>query len=187
NTDAESLAHPSSPAPNLVVAGETREDDDDETADYDDVLRTAAGIPGGPVLVAAFDKADFEALGVPRLDISTSAAMATASAAHLSREGFGEELKQGAWKLLAAGDTRCISQVETPGMQALLRRVRDAAEGSPRPSLTSLEDLAQLLALWRPGAYGKDREQAYLTARFGSQRPALLHPSLAPTLLPTPQ
>src|SRR5204863_9216802 len=140
---------------------------------------------GGPVLVAAFDKVDFEALGVPRLDISTSAAMATARPAHPSAEGFSEELKQGAWKLLAAGDTRCISQVETPGMQALLRRVRDAAEGSPRPALTSLEDLAQLLALWRPGAYGKDREQAYLTARFGSQRPALIHPSLASILLPT--
>ena len=136
------------------------------------------------MLVAAFDKADFEALGIPRLDISTSAAMATAGAAHQSREGFSEELKQGAWKLLAAGDTRCISQVETPGMQAL-RRVRDAAEGSPHLSLTSLEELAQLLALWRPGAYGKDREQAYLTARFGSQRPALIHPSLAPILLPT--
>jgi DNA polymerase III alpha subunit len=181
--DAGTLAHPSSPAPNLVGAGDTSEDD--ETANYDDVLRTAAGIPGGPVLVAAFDKADFEALGVPRLDISTSAAMATAAAAHPSVEGFSEELKQGAWKLLAAGDTRCISQVETPGMQALLRRLRDAAESSPRPALTSLEDLAQLLALWRPGAYGKDREQAYLTALFGSQRPALIHPSLAPIFLPT--
>ena len=99
--------------------------------------------------------------------------------------GFNDELKQGAWQLLAAGDTRCISQVETPGMQGLLRRVRDAAEGSPRPGLASLEDLAQLLALWRPGAYAREREQAYFTARFGSQRPALLHPSLAPILGPT--
>jgi hypothetical protein len=31
----------------------------------------------------------------------------------------------------------------------------------------------------------KDRGQSYLTARFGSQRPALIHPSLAPVLLPT--
>ncbi|MBV9595545.1 MAG: hypothetical protein JOZ87_01690, partial [Chloroflexi bacterium] len=58
--------------------------------------------------------------------------------------------------------------------------MREAAEGSARPALASLEDLAQLLALWRPGAYAKEREQAYLTARFGSQAPALLHPSLAP-------
>jgi DNA polymerase-3 subunit alpha len=53
--DADTLAHRSAPAPNLVVPGETS-DDDDETAEHDDVLRTAAGIPGGPVLVAAFDR-----------------------------------------------------------------------------------------------------------------------------------
>ena len=110
--------------------------------------------------------------------------MATAGARPTS-DDFNDELKQGAWQLLAAGDTRCISQVETPGMQALLRRVREAAEGSPRPALASLEDLAQLLALWRPGAYAREREQAYLTARFGSQRPAVLHPSLATILGPT--
>jgi hypothetical protein len=182
--NADTLAHPSAPAPNLVASGGTS-DDDEEAAEHDDVFRTAAGVPGGPVLVAGFDKADFEALGIPRLDISTSAAMATAGSSRLSSADFSDELKQGAWQLLAAGDTRCISQVETPGMQFMLRRVRDASAGSPRPALTSLEDLAQLLALWRPGAYGTDREQAYLTARFGSQRPALLHPSLAPILLPT--
>jgi DNA polymerase-3 subunit alpha len=182
-SDADTLAHPTAPAPNLLAPGETS-DDDDESAEYEDVLRTAAGIPGGPVLVAAFDKWDLEALGVPRLDISTSAAMATAGSARPS-EDFSDELKHGAWRLLAAGDTRCISQVESPGMQSLLRRVRQAAESSPRPALASLEDLAQLLALWRPGAYDKDREQAYLTARFGSQQPALLHPGLAPVLLST--
>ncbi|MBV9322269.1 MAG: hypothetical protein JO352_00620 [Chloroflexi bacterium] len=63
--------------------------------------------------------------------------------------------------------------------------MREAADGSARPPLASLEDLAQLLALWRPGAYAKEREQAYLTARFGSQQPAILHPSLAPILGPT--
>jgi DNA polymerase-3 subunit alpha len=110
--------------------------------------------------------------------------MATAAAPHAADEP-SDEIKQGAWHLLVAGDTRCISQVETPGMQAVLRRVREAAEGSARPALASLEDLAQLLALWRPGAYAKEREQAYLTARFGSQPPAFLHPSLAPILGPT--
>jgi hypothetical protein len=41
--DAETLAHRSARASNLVVPGETS-DDNDETAEYDDVLRTAAGI-----------------------------------------------------------------------------------------------------------------------------------------------
>jgi DNA polymerase III alpha subunit len=43
--------------------------------------------------------------------------------------------------------------------------------------LTSLEDLAQVLALWRPGAFDPQREQGYLAARFGSQRPVSLHPA----------
>jgi hypothetical protein len=95
---------------------------------------------GGPVLVCAWDKSDFEALSIPRLDIATSAAMPTATAPQAPGES-DDEIKQGAWQLLAAGDTRCISQVETPGMQAVLRRVREAAEGSSRrrlrPSKTS--------------------------------------------------
>jgi Bacterial DNA polymerase III alpha subunit finger domain len=164
--DAGQLAHPSAPAPNLVGMLET---DDDDLAEHDDVLRTTAGMAGGPVLACAWDRQDFEMLGIPRLDIATSAAMATAAAPHVA-DGPSDELKQGVWQLLAAGDTRCISQVETPGMQAVLRRVREAAEGNSRSALASLEDLAQLLALWRPGAYGKEREQAYLTARFGSSR-----------------
>jgi len=177
-SDAGQLAHPSAPAPNLVGTIDT---DDDDPVELDDVLRTTAGMAGGPVLVCAWDRAAFEALGIARLDITTSSAMATAAAPQLADEP-SDEIQQGAWQLLAAGDTRCISQVETPGMQAVLRRVREAAEVGARPALASLEDLAQLLAFWRPGAYGKEREQAYLTARFGSQPLALLHPSLAPVL-----
>ena len=45
--------------------------------------------------------------------------------------------------------------------------------------LSDVEDLAQLLALWRPGAWGKQREQAYLNARFGSVHPSYIHPSVA--------
>jgi hypothetical protein len=135
--DAGQLAHPSAPVPNLVGTLET---DDDDLSEHDDVLRTTAGMAGGPVLVCAWDRQDFEMLGIPRLDIATSAAMATAGAPHVAG-GPSDELKQGAWQLLAAGDTRCISQVETPGMQAVLRRVREAAEGSSRrhwrPSRTS--------------------------------------------------
>ena len=36
-------------------------------------------------------------------------------------------------------------------------------------ALQSIEDLAQLLALWKPGAYNKEREQAYFDARFAAR------------------
>jgi hypothetical protein len=99
----------------------------------------------------------------------------------------GSKRRDKAWRVATARRQRhaLLQPGGTPGMQAPLRRVREAAECNSRLALASLEDLARLLALWRPGTYGKEREQAYLTARFGSQRPALLHPGWAPTLEPT--
>jgi hypothetical protein len=92
-----------------------------------------------------------------------------------------------AWRMIEAGDTRCIGQVESPGFQALLRRVRDASRDGPAAGLAirSLEQLAQLLALWRPCAAGQAGEAAYLAARFGGQRPAYFHPALAGVHDPT--
>ena len=86
--------------------------------------------------------------------------------------------------MIEAADTRRISQVESPGFQALLRRVRDASRDGPAtgPAIGSVEQLAQLLALWRPGAAGQASGASYLAARFGGQRPAYFHPALAGVL-----
>jgi DNA polymerase III alpha subunit len=75
-----------------------------------------------------------------------------------------------AWRLLEAGDTLCISQVESVGFRMLLRRAHElaTAQGRQERALGSIEDLAQLLALWKPGVYSKEREDAYLDARFAS-------------------
>jgi DNA polymerase III alpha subunit len=100
-----------------------------------------------------------------------------------------DDAVQAAWRMLEAADSRCLSQVESPGFQALLRRVREASREAqaplPGPAINSLEDLAQLLALWRPGAFSKTEEQAYLAARFGGQRPTYFHPALGAVLDPT--
>ena len=95
-----------------------------------------------------------------------------------------EETLQAAWRMIEAADTRCISQVESPGFQALLRRVRDASRDGPaaQPAIGSVEELAQLLAVWRPGAAGQASEAAFVAARFGGQRPAYFHPALAGVL-----
>jgi hypothetical protein len=71
--------------------------------------------------------------------------------------------------MIEVAATRCLSHVESPGFQGLLRRVREASgeTQAPGPSIGCLEDLAQLLALWRSGAFSKRLEQAYLAARFG--------------------
>ena len=124
-----------------------------------------------------------EALGIPRLDISTSASMPSSNSSASMTDGT----LQAAWRMIEAADTRCISQVESPGFQALLRRVREASRDGPSagPAVSSVEQLAQLLALWRPGAAGQASEAAYLAARFGGQRPGYFHPALATVLDPT--
>jgi DNA polymerase III alpha subunit len=52
--------------------------------------------------------------------------------------------------------------------------------------LGSIEQLAQLLSLWKPGAYNKEHEQAHFDARFAArERPSYPDPSMAAVLDPT--
>ena len=132
---------------------------------------------GGPVLALQWTKDDLEALGLVRLDISPSAAMAT-----VGIESRADEPTQAAaWRLLEAGDTLGISQVESLGFRMLLKRAREAAEVQSRHAgcLRSLEDLAQLLALWKPGVYTREVEEAYFFQRFAArERPTYPHPAM---------
>jgi len=138
------------------------------------------------VLAAQWDKSDMEALGLSRLDVCSSPSLG--SAAILAQHGGVEpDTAAAAWRLLEAGDTLCIAQVESLGMRQLFRRARELRDqhGVEGSVLERLEDLAQLLALWRPGAWGKEREQAYLEARFAGVRPSYLHPSMSRVLAST--
>jgi DNA polymerase III alpha subunit len=130
-----------------------------------------------------FSKDDLEALGLVRLDISPSAAMATSTNA--ADIGQDPATVTAAWRLLEAGDTLCISQAETVGFRMLLKRAHELVDmqSNCERALESIEDLAQLLALWKPGAYGKEREEAYFDARFAARsRPSYPHPSMAAVL-----
>jgi hypothetical protein len=83
-----------------------------------------------------------------------------------------------AWRLLEAGDTLCISQVESVGFRMLLRRAHDLVDLQSHErerALESIEDLAQLLALWKPGANGKEREEAYFDQRYAPARGRPIH------------
>src|SRR5207248_6694487 len=77
------------------------------------------------------------------------------------------------------------SQVESTGFRMLLKRAKDLAELQSQQghALRSIEDLAQLLALWKPGVYSKDAEEAYFDARFAArERPSYAHPAMAKVL-----
>jgi hypothetical protein len=62
----------------------------------------------------------------------------------------------------------------------LLKRAKDLAELQSQhhaPALRSVEDLAQLLALWKPVVYSKEAEEAYFDGRFAArERPELCAP-----------
>jgi DNA polymerase-3 subunit alpha len=86
---------------------------------------------------------------------------------------------------LEAGDTLGISQVESVGFRMLLKRARELAElqSQQGQALRCIEDLAQLLALWKPGVYTKEREEVYLDSRYAvRERPAYPHPAMAAVL-----
>jgi len=119
--------------------------------------------------------------------LSPSAAMATSSSASASAIDAEDDpaTVAAAWRLLEAGDTLGISQVESVGFRMLLKRAHELASlhSKGERALESIEDLAQLLALWKPGTYSKEREEAYFDARFAARaRPAYPHPSMAAVL-----
>jgi DNA polymerase III alpha subunit len=87
--------------------------------------------------------------------------------------------------LLEAGDTLGISQVESTGFRMLLKPAKDLSELQSQhgQALRSVEDLAQLLALWKPGVYSTEAEEAYFDARFAArERPTYAHPYMAKVL-----
>jgi DNA polymerase-3 subunit alpha len=176
-----SLAHQAPPASNLQSAA--------WPLDRDPAAPAAGDLSdtGGPVIALQWTKDDLEALGLARLDISSTAAMATSGIAADQAEPDAAT-QAAAWRLLEAGDTLGISQVETVGFRMLLKHAHELAEAQPRsgPALRSIEDLAQLLALWKPGVYTRQREEAYFLNRFETTtRRTYAHPAMAAVLDPT--
>ena len=84
-----------------------------------------------------------------RLDVSPSPSLGS-SAIAAARGGLEPATAAAAWRLLEAGDTLCIGQVESLGIRLLLRRARELRNQheTGHNVLERLEDLAQLLAHW---------------------------------------
>ena len=79
------------------------------------------------------------------------------------------------WRLVSSGHTVGVFQLETNLGQDWSKRVR--------PS--SLEELAALTALLRPGPLEAGMTQDYVDIKFGRKKHSYLHPSLKPILEPT--
>ncbi|MBV9323914.1 MAG: DNA polymerase III subunit alpha [Chloroflexi bacterium] len=176
---AAGLAHQTALPANFQAATPPVDELDEDAAVVD------VGDAGSPVLALQLTKDDLESLGLVRLDISPSSAMATASRDAADASEPDPATIAAAWRLLEAGDTLCISQVESVGFRMLLKRAHELASSRSQEgqALRSLEDLAQLLALWKPGVYGQDAEQTYFDHRFAARtRPTYPHPAMGTVL-----
>jgi hypothetical protein len=56
----------------------------------------------------------------------------------------------------------------------LLKRARELAELQSQhgQTLRSVEDLAQLMAMWKPGVYTKEGEEVYVDSRYAARETA---------------
>lgn len=79
------------------------------------------------------------------------------------------------FRLLQAGDTDGVFQLESEGMKDLLRRLK--------PS--DFNDLIAVLALYRPGPLGGGLVDQYIETKHGKRKPEYLHPLLEPILKET--
>lgn len=79
------------------------------------------------------------------------------------------------FKLLSAGDTTGVFQLESPGMKELIKKLGP----------NSFEDLIPLVALYRPGPLGSGMVDDFIKAKHGRAKIHYIHPSLKDILKDT--
>ncbi|TVR33857.1 MAG: DNA polymerase III subunit alpha [Nitriliruptor sp.] len=87
-------------------------------------------------------------------------------------ELLGEMDDPTTFEMLGTGDTLGVFQLDSTGMQALVRRLKP----------TRFEDISALLALYRPGPLGMDMHIAFADRKNGVEDVTFDHPDLEPIL-----
>jgi len=85
---------------------------------------------------------------------------------------LGEMADPAVYEMLATGHTLGVFQLDSTGMQALVRKLRP----------TRFEDISALLALYRPGPLSMDMHLTYADRKNGFEDVAYDHPDLEPIL-----
>ncbi len=80
-----------------------------------------------------------------------------------------------AYELIASGDTHGVFQLESAGMQDLLRKLKP----------DRFEDIVAVISLFRPGPIGGGLLDKYIARRHGREEVSYPHPSLEPVLRET--
>ncbi|MCC5948312.1 MAG: DNA polymerase III subunit alpha [Nitriliruptoraceae bacterium] len=87
-------------------------------------------------------------------------------------EVLGEMDDPTTYEMLSTGFTLGVFQLDSTGMQALVRKLRPSR----------FEDISALLALYRPGPLSMDMHVAYANRKNGHEEVAYDHPALEPVL-----
>jgi len=140
------------------------------------------GADGGPVVQYEMKAAEsvglikFDFLGLKTLDqVRDSVAMVqrnTGEAIDISRIPLDDAAT---YRLLSAGDSLGVFQVESDGMQKLLKRLQPQ----------SIEEAVALIALYRPGPLGSGMVDDFVDRKHGRKEIEYPLPQLEPILKPT--
>jgi len=118
----------------------------------------------------------FDFLGLKTLDIIEEACNSiearTGVRPQTTQPLFDDE---GVYELITAGNTLGLFQVESHGMQNLVRRMKP----------DSMEDLIAILALYRPGPLGSGMVDQYIECKHGRMKVVYPHERLTDVLKPT--
>jgi DNA polymerase-3 subunit alpha len=132
-------------------------------------------------VISQLDKDDVEAVGLVKFDFLGLTTLTILDWAEKYVRGLGEPFSlekiplddAATYKLLSAGNTTAVFQLESRGMRDLIKRARP----------DRFEDVIALVALYRPGPM--DLIPEYIERKHGRQRVEYLDPRLQPILGPT--
>ncbi|CAN5134459.1 DNA polymerase III subunit alpha [soil metagenome] len=129
------------------------------------------------VIITQFDYPTCERLGLVKMDFLGLRNLTILDDALINIQGNRQEKvvledlaldDQATYRLLARGDTLGVFQLDGGPMRSLLRMLRP----------DSFEDIAAVLALYRPGPMGADSHTNYALRKNGKQEITPIHPEL---------
>ena len=140
------------------------------------------GPEGGPVV--QYDMKSAEGIGLIKFDfLGLKTLDQIRDALHMIERNTGEAIDisaidledEAVYSMLTAGDSQGVFQVESDGMQTLLKRLK--------PS--NIDEVIALIALYRPGPLSSGMVDTYIRVKHEKQDPDYLHPLLEDLLKST--
>lgn len=138
----------------------------------------------GDIVSTQYEKRSAEKAGLMKMDFLGLVTLTIIdTAVSMIKKNRGEEVNINeipldtaeVYEMLAGGDTLGVFQLESSGMQDLVKKLRPDC----------FEDIIALVALYRPGPLGTGMVDRYIECKHGKSEPDYIHPSLENILKPT--